>query len=168
MWMRRIKQAALILIVLGFYVLVIHRLRAAVVQGWLYPEIALMGKTQNNIKVSLYNPVSIKILLNKEFGHSQTFTYKIPFGLYLVLAVIFFIITEADWIWLMWLFLLHLICFVIETWLLFGGIHGLNFLIEGMDLVNRYLIPAFSFGVVAVAWYSKKRKTENEVQTVPG
>ena len=151
-----VKRGVLVVLVTVFYFLAFRRLRVLINTHWTYPTALSLAKKQTDIVIKHKNLVSIQILFPKKIITPHKFNYKIAFGGYLLLSVIFISGLGLEARWILWLLVVHSIIFIFETGMLLGGLSYCRYLLDGVELLNRYLSPAFSFGIVALAWYMKK------------
>ena len=157
--MHLIKRSLLIIIFIAIYFVLIRPLRAAVIKHLIYPNTIETLKPTFS-KITIDNSVAMGILIKRSHNSFKKIIYKVPFGGFLLLSTIFIVGLGLEWKWIKWLVVIHGLFFLIETLLLFGGLYVLGYLFYGLTLINVYLIPPVSFGIVAFAWYAKKQELE--------
>ena len=158
--MPSIKRSFLLIGLIVFYFLAWRPFRSLVIQHWIYPATYAIVNGQKGITIKKSNSVSFLVVQAKKTGHPQKRMYKMAFGGYMLLSIIFLAGLGLDARWVILLFFFQAVFFVLETGMLLGGLYGWRFLFWGMDLLNLYLLPAFSFGIVAIVWYSEKQNND--------
>ena len=160
-----VRRFIVIVIIIAFYFIVIRPIRSLIIRRLIYPTVKTVAPKNSGFKVSFYNKVTIQLLTDNFEGKPKEYMYKIVFGGFLLLSAIFLVGLNIGWKWLGWVFGFHCVIFILETGMLFGGLGGFYFLLSCIKLLNQYIVPAFSFGIVAFAWYQRKNEKSFLLET---
>ncbi|HKJ30318.1 MAG TPA: hypothetical protein VKA34_00755 [Balneolales bacterium] len=158
--MTKIKRIALIVLLLPIYFFAIRPIRAAIIEYWIYPETTSIVISKKDFRITKIRSVTIRIDKkdkNKKYGEITSF--KVPFGVYFIFSLIIIVGLDIRWRWMLGISTYHLIIFLIGYGLLIVGLQETYILLKFISLLNSYLLPAFSFGIVAFAWFNEKGKT---------
>lgn len=153
-----LRKALYIAVFVSIYFLGIREIRALIHDahlGTVLPE----QYGQISSELSFYPQSSVSFTFFKtgtEF--KPEWQYKIPFGLFFLLAILGLISIGADNRMFVYLVSIHFAAGLLSFLMMVIAVNGLRSFIIIPDLISRYLIPLCSLGLVALTYLEQKNK----------